>query len=181
MNNKNHRSNVLQMSHNLPTACILQAVLMCIDAYLKVNFQTYIADLKATACYKQSFFCSAVLTPQHYHWYASAHSPSFENSLLRWQQQATDLADTQCFELAEGWWLICENDRARDRTRTAWSEVESTKHYTTANHKIQIAQDVILTFLGNTLAISQYSTINTTVKKTKIIRSTQDIYDHFYN
>jgi len=40
----------------------------------KVNFEIYIADRKATTCisvYRQSFFCSAVLTPQHYHWYAA--------------------------------------------------------------------------------------------------------------
>jgi len=35
------------------------------------NFGIYVADRKATKpVYRQSFFCSAVLTPQHYHWYA---------------------------------------------------------------------------------------------------------------
>jgi len=39
---------------------------------IKVNFLIYIADRKATIpVYRQSFFCSAVLTPQHYHWYAA--------------------------------------------------------------------------------------------------------------
>jgi len=40
---------------------------------VKVNFEIYIADRKATVpVYRQSFFCSAVLTPQHYHWYAAS-------------------------------------------------------------------------------------------------------------
>jgi len=38
---------------------------------VKVNFEIYIADQKASIpVYRRSFFCSAVLT-QHYHWYAA--------------------------------------------------------------------------------------------------------------
>jgi len=38
----------------------------------KLIFLIYIADRKAITCiYRQSFFCSAVLTPQNYHWYAA--------------------------------------------------------------------------------------------------------------
>jgi len=37
----------------------------------KFNFEIYIADRKATTCIYAKLFCSAVLTSQHYHWYAA--------------------------------------------------------------------------------------------------------------
>jgi hypothetical protein len=41
--------------------------------YVKVNFEICIADLKLklVPVQGQRFFCSAVLTPQHCHWYAA--------------------------------------------------------------------------------------------------------------
>jgi len=51
-----------------------------INLKVKVYLINYIADRKNTTLYRQSFFCSAVLTPLHYHWYAATRSPSSEGS-----------------------------------------------------------------------------------------------------
>jgi len=71
---------------------------------VKVNFEIYIADRKATTLYRQSFFCSAVLTPQHYHWYAATRFAFPGGSEL---QQSTNRivqwALRQWYQLAEGW------------------------------------------------------------------------------
>jgi len=49
----------------------VQLLTLQIVKKVKVDFEMYIADRKAIPVYRQSFFCSAVLTRRHYHWYAA--------------------------------------------------------------------------------------------------------------
>ena len=50
--------------------------------YQRIYSKICLADLNA--CTEHSFFCSAVLTPQHYHWYAATRFASPGWQLAEW-------------------------------------------------------------------------------------------------
>jgi len=61
---------------------------------VEVIFHIYIV-YQTVQSYLYCFFCSTVLTPQRYHWYAATHSPSPEFIwMIEWtiQQQRTEMS-----------------------------------------------------------------------------------------
>jgi len=84
----------------------------------KVNFEIYIADRKLLPLYRQSFFCSAVLTPQHYHGTLLHDSPSrrvaswVNYSSRRTESSSEHFAIDLSLLKADAPW--CENKRCSD-------------------------------------------------------------------
>jgi len=82
----------------------------------KLIFEIYIADRKV---FRQSFFCSAVLTSQHYHWYAATRFalPRRVASWVNYSSRRTELSsehfasDLSLLKADAPW---CENRRCSD-------------------------------------------------------------------